>query len=173
MGENILEVLKKEIGEQYQDKIKTTAHKYMHWATGDYNLYFNTGVNFNNLTAFFKKYNYDVKAEGSDEHIYVMSTISDDGISTDKSLTNEEYINSLHDFAAMCEEVSEEETWKTDLERLRKFNIQHTIKARTEIEAKYIALLALYISKANGEILLYDTSNDIYLDSEKLQELFK
>lgn len=45
------------------------------------------------------------------------------------------------------------------------------IESHTETESKFIVILALYILKENGDVLVDDTFNGIYLNHEKLQEL--
>lgn len=141
-------------------------------STGDFNLYFNKGIEFNNLDKFFAEYKYDVVVQ-SGSNIYIKSKDSNDAITSEFCVSDEKYKEYLLDFETDCREDDPEnnENWIVELEKMKKFDSYYMINSKSEIESKYIILLALYILKENGDVLLYDCYNGIYLDSNKLKSL--
>lgn len=176
MEDNLLKTLRKSYKQPDLETIKNqinTTNKYIQWATGDFNIYFTKSINFRNLNKFFKSYNYDVISEANDTHIYIKSKNSNDHISTEFVVTGEEYKEYLLDFEEDCKEeyLDNNENWLIELENMKKFDSYYMIKAYNETESKFIVLLALYILKEKGDVLVYDTFNGTYLNSNRLQEL--
>lgn len=159
-----LETMKKQINAN---------NKYTIWATGDYFIYLKKETNFNDLNSFFKDYNYDVISEVNDTHIYIKSKNSEDYVGTEYCITGEDYQEYLINFEEDCKEknLDNNENWIFELENMKKFDSYYMIKANSETEARFIVLLALYILKEKGDVLVYDTFNSTYLNSNRLQAL--
>lgn len=139
---------------------------------GDFNLYFNEGIEFDNLAKFFAEHKYNVVVENN-SNIYIKSKDTNNAIATEFCISNEEYQEYLSDFEEDCKEDDPEnnENWITDLENMKKFNSYYMINSKSEIEFKYIILLALYILKENGDVLLYSCYDGKYLDANNLKNL--
>lgn len=145
-------------------------------SAGDFILYFNKGIEFNNLDKFFAEYKYDVVVVQSGGNIYIKSKDSNDGMASEFCISDEKYKEYLLDFETDCREDEQadpehSDNWRVELEKMKKFDSYYMIGSRSEIESKYIILLALYILKENGNVLLHDCYNGIYLDSNKLKSL--
>lgn len=175
LDKNLMKTLRKLYGQPNLETVKkqTNNKKYLYCATGDYYIYFRKEIKFDKLNNFFKNYNYDIIFDGADNYICIRSKNTNDCISTEYSVADEKYNEYLIEFENDCKEDSPEddENWMFDLENMKKFNSYHMIKATSNTEAKYIILLALYILKESDDVLVYDSFNGIYLDSEKLQEI--
>lgn len=181
MENDLLKTLRKSYNQPDLESMKkqiNANNKYTIWATGDYFIYLKKETNFNylnlnDLNNFFKDYNYDVISEGNATHIYIKSKNSKDYIGTEYCITGEDYQEYLIDFEEDCKEEDPDNTenWISELENMKKFDSYYMIKAYSETEARFIVLLALYILKEKGDVLVYDTFNGIYLNSNRLQAL--
>lgn len=143
---------------------------------GDFILYLNKRVKFNDLAKFFAKYNFDINAEvGDDYNIYIISKDSKSGMGTECYVTGMEYKEDLLDFENdLNEEDSEdEENWKSNIESMKKFDSHCLIDVKSEIEFKYMILLTLYIYEKDGDVLLYGCYDGKYLGPSELKKLWE
>ena len=169
MKNNILKTLKKAYGQTECSKPRYKQQKtYNPWECGEFLVYFKKGINFDNLNILFKQYNYDVTVDANDNHIYINSKNSDDFLDTEYCVSNKEYQNYILEYE---KDLKEDNNHMEKLENIKKFSIYHMFKTYTETQTKYMILLAMYIFKITGDVLVYDTSNDVYLNSKKIQEL--
>ncbi len=174
MENNLLKTLRKAYNQQDLESIKKQAQENIHyeiWATGEYYIYLKGKINFNDLSNFFKKYNYDIISESDDDHIYIKSKNSEDYISTEFHATGNEYKEYLRYFEEDSKAGSDNDDWIQELENMKKFDSYHMIKAYNETGSKFIVLLALYILKQTGDVLVNDTFNGICLNPDRLQAL--
>lgn len=148
----------------------------------DYMIYFNNNIKYNKLPAFFNKYNqnvnvdYDVKG-----NIGIKSKDFDDGINSEFCITGKEYEDYLVEYEEELKEDIDEDGLEDydvefnlkELEKLKKYDSYYFIKSFTALELKYLLLLALYILEEEGNVLIYDTFNGLYYDSENIKDVAK
>lgn len=140
----------------------------------DYMIYFNNDIKYDNLENYFSNYNFDVSISTSEKgNITIKSNTDNEFITTEFCIKEKEYEQYLADFEKDCmeDDPNNNDNWKYDLEKMKKFNSYYFIKTNTEIELKYTMILALYILEENNAVLVFDTYNGKYYDNENLKDI--
>lgn len=140
----------------------------------DYMIFFNKGIKFDKLPAFFSKYSINISVDcGKDESIGIKSKDFNEGINSEFVVTEEKYKDYLTNLEneLKTEDPDSAEILKEDLEKKKNYDSYFLIKPSNELQLKYLMILALYILENSGSVLIYDTYNGLYYDKDNLNSI--